>query len=62
MKKYWNSIYVYSKIADVNLKKNKIEGWQYFKSCLKNMRENPDECLVKYNCIIGKLIKAIKRR
>lgn len=59
--KKWEGISVYKKIANVNVGKRRIDDWQIFKTCLKNMRKDPDDCL-KRGCIIGLLINALKKR
>ena len=51
----WEGISLYQKVADVNMKKRKIEGIHYFKTCLKNIKKDKEKCL-KYDCIIAKLI------
>lgn len=60
-KNKWENISLYTKIADINMKKKKIDGFQLFKTCLKNVKDNNPNCQ-KYNCIIAKLIKALIKR
>ena len=59
--KIWEGISLYQKVADVNMKKKKIDGWQYFKTCLKNVKNNREVC-INYNCVIAKLIIALEAR
>lgn len=60
--KCWEGISVYTKVADVNVKTRQIEGFQQFKTCLKNVKADPNECINKYNCIIAKMIIALQKR
>jgi hypothetical protein len=61
-KKVWEGIPLHKKIADVNIRKKEIEGFQNFETCLKTMNETPNECLKKQKCVIGMLIKALHKR
>ena len=57
----WEGISLYQKIANVNMKYKTIEGYQIFKTCLKNVKENRKDCL-EQKCIIAKLIIALENR
>ena len=57
----WEEISGYKKIADVNVGKKCIEGWQIFSTCLKNMDKDPNDCL-RRDCIISRLILALLNR
>lgn len=59
--KKWEGITLYKKIANVNVGKRKIEGWQIFRTCLKKMRDSPDKCL-KRGCIIALLVQALIKK
>ena len=61
MKSKWEGISTHKKIANVDVKKKEVKDLRLFKTCLKNMKENPKRCL-RQKCIIALLIKGLIKR
>ena len=57
----WEGIRLRKFVADCDLKNRKIDSVHTFATCLKQIKNNPNEC-DRMNCIIAKLIQALIRR
>lgn len=46
-------------IAHIDIKGRKIKSFHRFKHCIESVKNKPELCLKKNNCIIGLLIESL---